>query len=297
MNLKDSKTTNNMTIGNDFYTKNRDIDFYNFFEIKAEKLVTATYMITNFLSDKEPIKWKLREACLSMLSDVSVLKDKNTQERSDIFVRVLSTVGEILSLLEIARLSGFISEMNYSILKREYVFIKKQIELRKEIKSSVGKLAFPENFFDTHVEHTLPATSSDRPTQASAGAKRIYDQNNLPKDHTDKDLREEAHREMSYNDQKDTFLSEKLSYKDNVQSVRSGNGNACPLPRANATRDKRRDIILQILKDKKELTIKDISLKITDCSEKTIQRELVSMLRGGILKKTGERRWSKYSLA
>ena len=296
MTLKDSKTINNMTTGNDFYTKNRDVDFYNFFEIKAEKLVTATYMITNFLSDKEPMKWKLREACLSMLSDVSVLKDKNTQERSDIFVRVLSIVGEILSLLEIARLSGFISEMNYSVLKREYVFIKKQIELRKEIKGSLGKLTFSENFFDTPERYTLPATSSDRSDPASAGAKRSYNQNNLPEDHVDKNLQKEAHHEMSYNDQKDNFLSDKLSYKDNVSSVRSGNGNVCPLPRANVARDKRREIILQVLKDKKELTIKDISLKITDCSEKTIQRELVSMLRSGVLKKTGERRWSKYSL-
>ena len=43
--------------------------------------------------------------------------------------------------------------------------------------------------------------------------------------------------------------------------------------------------------------IKDVSPLIKGCSEKTIQRELLSMVKSGILKKEGEKRWSKYSLA
>ena len=61
-------------------------------------------------------------------------------------------------------------------------------------------------------------------------------------------------------------------------------------------RSNRQNIILNLLKKKKELTIKDISEVIKDCSEKTIQRELISFISAGILRKTGERRWSKYSL-
>lgn len=62
-------------------------------------------------------------------------------------------------------------------------------------------------------------------------------------------------------------------------------------------RSNRQNIILGLLKKKKELTIKDIALVIKDCSEKTIQRELISFIEAGVLKRTGERRWSKYSLA
>jgi hypothetical protein len=43
--------------------------------------------------------------------------------------------------------------------------------------------------------------------------------------------------------------------------------------------------------------IKDVSPLVTGCSEKTIQRELSAMVRSGILKKVGEKRWSRYSLA
>lgn len=59
----------------------------------------------------------------------------------------------------------------------------------------------------------------------------------------------------------------------------------------------RQTIIINLIKKKKELTIKDIAEVIRDCSEKTIQRELVALIGAGVLKKVGERRWSKYSLS
>ena len=70
-------------------------------------------------------------------------------------------------------------------------------------------------------------------------------------------------------------------------------------PSKNEEEDKRqrRNKILAIIKQKKEVTIKDISSSINDCSEKTIQRELNSLLFEKVIKKTGERRWSKYLLS
>jgi len=59
----------------------------------------------------------------------------------------------------------------------------------------------------------------------------------------------------------------------------------------------RQSIIINLIRKKKEVTIKDIAEVIRDCSEKTIQRELIALIDAGVLKKVGERRWSKYSLA
>ena len=58
----------------------------------------------------------------------------------------------------------------------------------------------------------------------------------------------------------------------------------------------RRDAILKLFKKGQELMIKDISLNVRGCSEKTIQRELLALVAGGVLNKRGERRWSRYSL-
>ena len=59
----------------------------------------------------------------------------------------------------------------------------------------------------------------------------------------------------------------------------------------------RRTRIQTILEAKGEATIKDISEIITDCSEKTVQRELNAMVEENRVKRQGERRWSKYSIA
>ena len=67
-------------------------------------------------------------------------------------------------------------------------------------------------------------------------------------------------------------------------------------PKASASPD-RRTRIQTILEAKGEATIKDISEIITDCSEKTVQRELSAMIEDNIVKRQGERRWSKYSIA
>src|SRR3989344_2794628 len=58
----------------------------------------------------------------------------------------------------------------------------------------------------------------------------------------------------------------------------------------------RRERIKVVLSAKEEATIKDISDIITDVSSKTIQRELNSMIEDNLVKRQGERRWSKYSL-
>ena len=59
----------------------------------------------------------------------------------------------------------------------------------------------------------------------------------------------------------------------------------------------RQSIIINLLKRKKEIMIKDVTPLIKGCSEKTIQRELMAMVNAGVLKKHGEKRWSRYSLA
>jgi len=58
----------------------------------------------------------------------------------------------------------------------------------------------------------------------------------------------------------------------------------------------RTEVIMSLVKKGGELTIKDFLGYIKDCSEKTIQRELLALVAKGLLKKKGERRWSRYYL-
>jgi hypothetical protein len=60
-------------------------------------------------------------------------------------------------------------------------------------------------------------------------------------------------------------------------------------------KDTRERTILEFIKTKDSVNIKDIARNVRGCSEKTIQRELLKMVDSGLVKKTGERRWSRYS--
>lgn len=65
----------------------------------------------------------------------------------------------------------------------------------------------------------------------------------------------------------------------------------------NKRQSDRRASILALFKDRNELSIKDATTSVIGCSEKTIQRELLALVREGVLTKEGERRWTIYRKA
>lgn len=82
----------------------------------------------------------------------------------------------------------------------------------------------------------------------------------------------------------------------NTKPIHKGQNRSVKRTSSSQSHMERRSAILNIIKDKKRVTIKDIFNTVSNCSEKTIQRELIAMIREGVLKKEGERRWSTYSL-
>ena len=56
--------------------KDQAFQGYGFIMRKAEKLTTALYLVTDILSDKEPMKWRARETGVDVLSDVTVAATK-----------------------------------------------------------------------------------------------------------------------------------------------------------------------------------------------------------------------------
>jgi hypothetical protein len=62
----------------------------------------------------------------------------------------------------------------------------------------------------------------------------------------------------------------------------------------NKGQSERMSLILDLVRKRKSLSIKEIAAVIKDCSEKTIQRELGALISQGLVRKVGERRWSVY---
>jgi|CXWL01.1.fsa_nt_gi hypothetical protein len=87
-----------------------------------------------------------------------------------------------------------------------------------------------------------------------------------------------------------------------------GQTNAKPLaakkaykPSGKVSNDKghsdRKRLLMELLNKKDKISIKDAVSVIKSCSEKTLQRELLSLVEEGIAVKEGERRWSTYRMA
>jgi len=72
-------------------------------------------------------------------------------------------------------------------------------------------------------------------------------------------------------------------------SVGSAGGGADTTDRA--------ERILSVIRDTDGAGIKDIAQVVSDVSEKTIQRELLSLMEKDLVRREGERRWSRYYVA
>jgi len=233
---------------------------------RTEKLTTALFMITDFMSDSNPLKMSLREKTLDLFLDISSAEHKGSSFRADQLIKVSHSISEIVSLSSIARSINAISEMNYTVLEKEYTTLREIIEGLEEVKDLKSRMVFPENFFDNSgqlEQTTLPSPD----TNHSNDLNNIQQKDNFLKDTSNKGQK-------------------KVLNKNKIVSKTTAN-------RGGGKIDRRRDI-LKSIRSRKESTIKDIIKAVPGCSEKTIQRELIAMVKEGVLKKKGERRWSRY---
>jgi len=268
-------------------------DFSVFLNKKTEKLTVALYMVTSFLSDNEPLKWRLREKSIVLLSGITTARDKSVSEMENVFASHSFLVEEIISFLEVGAASKLISEMNFSILKKEYLLLKHFIDSNEHMDEKSGKAAFSNNFF--HVDEK-EIKKKDSSIINNVDALGIKDRGFVGSEKNSKG-------QIMYKRQASNIATASVPGTLKQRNFSGDKGTRLgATPRTikdiKSERLNRRDSILKLFKTNKgkKLTIKDISHHISTCSEKTIQRELTTLVLVGVLNKDGERRWSKYSL-
>jgi len=260
---------------------------------KPEKLASAIYLITSFFSDQEPLKWRLRNLASELASLSLYLKDNFSRDRERVGFELRTTVLEIITLFNVARNSGLISDMNHEIVSREMHKYLNSIGLPIGITEDGGNILLSSNFFSIESspskqpELAEPNPQKDISTTLDAGKKSNVDLE--PESVFD----ERQTTKTEYLPRTKDFVSNKISKDPKPSNSKDLRDFGTVAVKKNA----RQSIIINMLKRKKEIMIKDVSPLIHNCSEKTIQRELLAMVKAGILKKEGEKRWSKYSLA
>lgn len=206
---------------------------------KTEKITSALYLVLSFSGENDPLTKKLRLEGVLLLSRVAEL----SQGARSSAVQVLAgQIAKLTSLIEVARFSGLISEMNASVLIREYGLL-----------------------------HTLLVEGQTSFYEKSAQIKDLV-----------KDNEESMHGAVNRTVQANTKTDVKRQEANKGQNIRHSD---------------RQETILKLVREKGRVTVKDVADVIRECSEKTLQRELVSLVSSGKLRREGERRWSSYVVA
>lgn len=236
-----------------------------FISLKAEKLTSALYLVTDFLSDSEPLKWKLRSRSIDLLLEAGAVSRRvMSYGRTGGAEAFASLVSDLVFLLEVADKTGSVSEINFSILKQEYLDLKDLLAGTESVRSikdlfSIGDLSRP------NLPIIAPAPIERKESVPSVSVtQEVF-----------------VKRQTLANT---PSLKKESSIKDNKVYN-------------NGQKDSRRETILKFVKGRGWIGIADIAAVIPDCSTKTIQRELADMVQSGVLNKQGEKRWSRYSLS
>lgn len=217
---------------------------------KIERISFATNLLSSLLLDSEPIKNKLKEDSVKLIS----LSSGGLGESDNVFLKtILRVLTELHSIFGVLHLSKTLSESNCVIVRNEISDV-------SAIISKLHSLRSPSHFLS---KDNFSVIKEEIPTY-------IFGQDLLHKGQ--KDIKDRSFENRNSLSQHKSFDPQK-------------------------DKNDRQNKILELVKKSSNLTVKDFSKEISGCSEKTIQRELLTMVSKGVLKKEGERRWSRYSVA
>jgi len=258
---------------------------------RTERLSAALYMVTGLIPDAEPLKWRLREKTLVLLTDMAIIRETLTADRMSVMNRARDTIAELTTLLNVAYAGDLLSEMNVAVLKKEYMILNDIVEEGRQMASSTERVVsdlFKEQYT------TTPLNTTERATES------IIRKAETLKGHI-KDIESMSDRNMS--DRKDVLYTKErpiMSFTKETNADEKYTTNPSVIEKTKPIADiknQRRNEIIAVIKKKKHVAIKDITLLVRNVGEKTIQREITAMVEEGVLKKQGSKRWSTYSLA
>jgi hypothetical protein len=299
------------------------------FFARVERYIAALYIATDHIEDSVSLKNVVR----TLAGGLFLAFHESTQIKKE---RVcIQTLSQIQSIVRILVVGGYISEQNATVLLQAANILKKEglqffkqetiprkspaeiyaflntatpetlkkldqenpstKEKEKEIKTEVVSIEKEKEVSLKDISksslHTPSFIVPSAPSKTTATPIRIQKSEYVLQQHVPTgfsqsilDLKKES-KDISKEVVKNP--KQKKSEKDAVKSE---------VPKSLKKEGSRRERISSVLSEKKDTTIKDIVSSFPDISEKTLQRELNDMVESGLLRRLGERRWSRYEL-
>ena len=87
---------------------------------RAERLVSATYLITKHIDSQEPIRLSLRQSTITILDSILAMRNELRTVGADSVSKVESEIRRTISMIRILAVSAFISFENAEILSEAF---------------------------------------------------------------------------------------------------------------------------------------------------------------------------------
>lgn len=245
----------------------KDIKSVSYIVEKTSRIASVTLMLADVLEGNTLLREELQRTAMGLIRDASY--GAISVRGREVLIQQLVILH---SLLDSYERSGQLSRMNTETLSDEVVALSDFINTidwhngRRFADSSLFGGDVPKDVFTP--EPHIPASS----------ALKRHERDVFPTAQTSGVQSSDLERQSIT---KDSDTQGRVQYRERVQEIQKD----------------RRATILGLVQKKDRITVKDAANLIKDCSEKTIQRELLALVKQGVLKKEGERRWSTYSMA
>lgn len=238
---------------------------------KAEKITTALYMLTDLIPESDPMRHQIRSVSLSVLSDTRTLTYSLTGDLHFHVGKIISKSWELVSLTEVCVVVGFISDMNFGILKNALIEFISDLRNRQRIEGfkrlddmklgegEASNITLSSDFFKVD-EVLSPPETQEPPVILKDISKRHFE------------------KEMSFRKPAEKTPSFMANHESSVNRI-----------------GERKSKVEALVREKKDISISDILLYFKDYSSKTILRDLNNLKEEGKISKTGDRRWTRYS--
>ncbi|MEI6352458.1 MAG: hypothetical protein WCO35_00785 [Candidatus Nomurabacteria bacterium] len=299
---------------------------------KTEKIVTAIYLVSQFLSREENVKHDLRKEANQLLKNINAIAytDSSEDDSKNIFAIYklsLDNVTLLISYLFVARNANLISKMNADIVIEglrvlENILIKKQFNFSREdilIQEEELFSDFNNNLdsnknsltsFDVLTERNLISNTNVNEKNKNLITEKIVEKLEKSSDKNIENISEGIVNKEGIFTIKETDKREKFKEILKEQSINDIINSKRQTPEIKLEKQKiatktvnnfnrknnRKDQILSLFTKGVEVSINDIAKKVVGCSTKTLQRELNNLLQENKIKRIGDKRWSKYIL-
>ncbi len=271
---------------------------------RSVKISKAVSLVTAHIEDNRELKGKLRATVLDM-SDmaISTLVGEPESLIKDSKV-VLSRGVALLNFVEIAQSLNLISNTNGTIILEQIksflsdfnAFVGNKNSDEVKLADSFFELPSPEVEEESRVLNTATITKMEQGVAEVKPAKPFIEKLATAnhKAHADSRVTRSSFHPTSAEFRQRLATAKTI---EDLHGIKTSGSNAEQGKSTVGVKNDRQELIISTIGQKGELSIKDLEGVIKGCSEKTIQRELLSLVEQGILVKSGERRWSRYALA